>query len=105
RYRANIHRGTYDLSMKGSEKYETALHNIGAFIGADFDDLVRTMNATTALNLVALALPLKPGDEVVLSTLEHTSNLAPWALHVARKGIKLRLYQQGKLGLCLHERL
>jgi cysteine desulfurase/selenocysteine lyase len=99
RYRANIHRGTYDLSMKASEKYESALHNIGAFIGADFEELVVTMNATHALNLVALALPLKPGDEVVLSTLEHTSNLAPWALHVARKGIKLRFYHPGKLGV------
>jgi cysteine desulfurase / selenocysteine lyase len=99
RYRANIHRGTYDLSMQASEKYESALTNVARFIGADFDELVVTMNATAALNTVAQALPLKPGDEVLLSTLEHTSNLAPWALHVARKGIKLRFYHPGKLGV------
>jgi cysteine desulfurase/selenocysteine lyase len=98
RYRANVHRGTYDASMMASEQYEAALAKVARFIGADPEEVVFTSNATHALNLAALSLPLKAGDEIVLSTLEHTSNMAPWGLRALQADGTLRWYNPGPEG-------
>jgi cysteine desulfurase/selenocysteine lyase len=97
-YRANVHRGSYDASMVASERYEAALAKVAKFIGADPEEIVFTSNTTHSLNLAALSIPISPGDEIVLSTLEHTSNMAPWALRVLHAGAKLRWYNPGPEG-------
>lgn len=99
RYRANVHRGNYDASMVASEQYDAALGKVAGFIGADPEEVVFTSNATHALNLAALSLPLKAGDEIVLSTLEHTSNMAPWGLRALRAGATIRWYNPGPEGI------
>lgn len=95
RYRANIHRGSYDASLEASEHYEHALNTVARFIGATPEEIVFTTNATMAINTVALSLDFEPGDEVILTTLEHTSNMAPWARLAAKVGIKVRWYNAG----------
>lgn len=99
KYRANVHRGHYDLSMKASEKFEEAVATIAKFINAKPSEIVITTNCTHAINEVALTVDFQPGDEVVLSTLEHSSNMVPWARLEKKIGIKTRWYKPGKLGL------
>ena len=98
-YRANVHRGSYDASMMASEQYEAALAKVAGFIGADPEEIVFTSNTTHSLNLAALSLPLHAGDEIVLSTLEHTSNMAPWALRALQVGATVRWYNPGQEGI------
>jgi cysteine desulfurase/selenocysteine lyase len=98
KYRANIHRGTYDLSMRASEHYDAAVRATAAFIGADPREIAFTQNTTHAINLVALTLDFQPGDEVVLTSLEHTSNMAPWAMLAQKRGVGLRWYNAGRGG-------
>ena len=84
---ANIHRGVYALSEEATAAYEHAHDQVARFIHADFEEMVFTKNTTEALNLVAYAwglAHLHEGDEVVLTQLEHHSNLVPWQ-HIARR--------------------
>jgi cysteine desulfurase/selenocysteine lyase len=99
RYRANIHRGSYDASLEASEHYEHALNKVAGFIGAEPEEVVFTTNTTMAINMVALSLDFEPGDEIVLSTLEHTSNMAPWARLAAKAGVTIRWYNAGVEGV------
>lgn len=98
-HRANVHRGSYDLSLRASELYEKGLEKIATFIGADPAELVMTMNATAAINEVALTLQFKPGDEIVLSALEHTSNMVPWVNLQQKQGVVVRWYNPGRAGI------
>jgi len=98
-YRANVHRGSYDASLMATDQYEAALAKVAGFIGADPEEIVFTSNATHAINLAALSLPIKTGDEIVLSTLEHTSNMAPWVLKALEVGAVVRWYNPGAEGL------
>ncbi len=89
---ANIHRGAYALSGNATAAYEAARAKIAEFIGADSSrSIVFTKNATESINLVANCYEkfLRPGDTVLLSLLEHHSNIVPWQLLAERKGIKL----------------
>jgi cysteine desulfurase / selenocysteine lyase len=98
-YRANVHRGSYDASLMASEQYENARAKVAAFIGADPEEIVFTSNTTHSLNLAALSLPVRAGDEIVLSTLEHTSNMAPWVNVALRAGATVRWYNPGPEGV------
>jgi cysteine desulfurase / selenocysteine lyase len=98
RFRANIHRGTYDLSMRASERYDQAVRGVAEFLGAAPEEIVFTQNTTHAINLVAHTLDFEPGDEIVLSNLEHTSNMAPWVRLAERHGLVLRWYNAGRDG-------
>jgi cysteine desulfurase/selenocysteine lyase len=98
RFRANIHRGTYDLSMRASERFDEAVRAVAGFIGAAPEEIVFTQNTTHAINLVAHTLHFEPGDEIILSNLEHTSNLAPWVHLAKEKGLALRWYAAGRDG-------
>lgn len=97
---AAVHRGAHQLAEEATDAYEGARADIGRFVGADVDELVFTKNATEALNLVAFALgdprfgeyTLGPGDEVVISELEHHANLVPWQELCRRTGATLRWY-------------
>ncbi|MCY1656960.1 cysteine desulfurase [Dietzia sp. SL131] len=97
---AAVHRGAHQLAEEATDAYEGARADIARFVGADVDELVFTKNATEALNLVAFALgdqrfgeyAVGPGDEVVISELEHHANLVPWQELCRRTGATLRWY-------------
>jgi probable cysteine desulfurase len=99
KYRANIHRGTYDLSMRASQRYDDAVASAARFIGACPSEIAFTQNTTHAINLLARTLQFEPGDEIVLTSLEHTSNMAPWVRLADEKGLELRWYNAGRLGI------
>lgn len=79
-YNANVHRGIYTLSRQATEEYEKARMVIADFIGASFDEIIFTKGTTESLNLLASSLgkTLQEGDEIVLSEMEHHSNIVPW---------------------------
>jgi cysteine desulfurase/selenocysteine lyase len=90
---ANIHRGVYVLSEEATAAYEHAHDQVARFLHADFEEMVFTKNTTEALNLVAYAwglAHLHAGDEVVLTQLEHHSNLVPWQQIARRMGATVR---------------
>ena len=82
RYNANVHRGAYSLSVEASEMYENARAKIAKFINARFpEEIIFSKNATESLNLIAYSYgleKLKKDDEIVISIMEHHSNLVPW---------------------------
>jgi cysteine desulfurase/selenocysteine lyase len=92
---ANIHRGVHLLSEEMTAKYEEAREVVRSFIGAECrEEVVFTSGATMSLNLVALSYCekfLNEGDNVVVSHIEHHSNIVPWQLAVERKGAELRV--------------
>lgn len=117
RLNAAPHRGAHALSEEGTEAYESARGRIAAFVGARPDEVVFTKNATEAINLVAYAFTngsagggggagdrfaLGPGDEVLVTELEHHANLVPWQEACRRTGATLRwipVTDEGRLDL------
>jgi cysteine desulfurase/selenocysteine lyase len=96
---ANVHRGVHTLSQESTDAYETARSTVASFIGARHDDVVFTKNVTEALNLVAYSLgnpgspvQLGPGDEIVVTEMEHHSNLVPWQMLAQRTGATLKWF-------------
>jgi cysteine desulfurase / selenocysteine lyase len=91
---ANVHRGAHQLSARATDGFEAARGKVAAFIGAaSAREIVFTRNASEAINLVARSwgdANLGEGDEVLLSVMEHHSNLVPWQLLAARTGCVLR---------------
>ncbi|PZO50266.1 MAG: cysteine desulfurase [Phormidesmis priestleyi] len=91
---ANVHRGVHTLSARATEAYEGARDKIAAFIhAASRDEVIFTRNASEAINLVAYAWGwsnLERGDEIVLSVMEHHSNLVPWQMIAQRTGAVLK---------------
>lgn len=91
---ANVHRGVHKLSEEATEKYEAARKTVADFInGGDKHQIVFTRNATEAINLVAYCwgrANLKKGDEVLLTEMEHHSNLVPWQILAAETGAVLK---------------
>ncbi|MCY3018830.1 MAG: cysteine desulfurase [Planctomycetota bacterium] len=91
---ANVHRGLYALAERATEIYEGTRAKVAKFINAErTEELVWTKNATEALNLVAHGYGrkfLKAGDEIVVSLMEHHSNLVPWHLLAREKGCVIR---------------
>ncbi|MEQ8345575.1 MAG: cysteine desulfurase [Sneathiellaceae bacterium] len=91
---ANVHRGVYQLSQKATDLYEGARETVRAFLNAgSVEEIIFTGSATQSLNLVANAFGsmLERGDEVVISTMEHHSNIVPWQLLRERAGIVLKV--------------
>jgi cysteine desulfurase / selenocysteine lyase len=90
---ANVHRGVYTLSHRATEAYEGARDRIGAFINAaSRSEVVYTSGTTEAINLVAQSFcrpSLKPGDKVLITHLEHHSNIVPWQLVCEQTGAEL----------------
>jgi cysteine desulfurase/selenocysteine lyase len=91
---ANVHRGLHYLSNAATEAYEDAREAVRAFLNApSIDDVVFTRSSTEAINLVAASyggMVLQEGDEVILSILEHHSNIVPWNFHRERKGVVIK---------------
>ena len=103
---ANVHRGIHELSNRATDAYDHARQRVARFLGVeDAAELVWTRGTTEGLNLVAWAwgsANLKPGDEILLSVMDHHSNLVPWQLAAQRTGAKLRFLQmdgEGRLDL------
>lgn len=92
---ANVHRGVHYLSVQATELHEQARETVRRFINArSVSEIVFTCGTTEGLNLVASTFGdefLKPGDEVIVSTMEHHSNIVPWQLQAHKRGIKLRV--------------
>jgi len=91
---ANVHRGLHFLSNMATEKYEEAREIVRRFVNAEHtDEIIFTRNATEAVNLVAAsygAMAIGEGDEIVLSILEHHSNIVPWHFHREHKGAVIK---------------
>jgi cysteine desulfurase / selenocysteine lyase len=108
---ANVHRGTYRLSMAATEAYEEARRKVARFIGADEREIIFVRNATEALNLVAYAWGLrhlKTGDEILLTEMEHHANLVPWHLVAKYTGAVINavpVTSEGRLDLAAFETL
>ena len=91
---ANVHRGVHHLSQVATERMENARQTVQKFIGAEKShEIIFTRGTTESINLVSTSFgsTLKQGDEIIISTLEHHSNIVPWQLLAARNGIKLRI--------------
>lgn len=95
KYNANIHRGVHHLSGVMTEMYEEARERVRRFIGAEHrEEVIFTSGATASLNLVAYAWSekfLHEGDNIVVSEMEHHSNIVPWQLACERKGATLKV--------------
>ncbi len=93
-FNANVHRGVHALSARATEAYEAARDKVAAFVNAaSRDEIVYTRNASEAINLVAYAWAmntLQPGDEIILTVMEHHSNLVPWQIAAQRTGAVLK---------------
>jgi len=93
RYNANVHRGVYTLSEQATAAYENARATVAAFIHAPApEEVIFTRNTTEAINLVAHAWGrrnLGPGDAILVSELEHHSNLVPWHLLAEERGARI----------------
>ena len=93
KHNANPHRGAYSLSIEATEDYENGRDKIAKFINASREEVIVTKNASEALNLVAYSYGLdnlKDTDEIVLSIMEHHSNLVPWQYISRKTGAKLK---------------
>jgi cysteine desulfurase/selenocysteine lyase len=117
---AAVHRGAHTLAGEATELYEDARHTVAAFLAVNDNEIVFTSHATEALNLVAYALgnasigagaapyALRPGDEIVVTELEHHANLIPWQELAARTGATLRyvsVLDDGSLDLAAATRI
>ena len=89
---ANVHRGLHTLANETTEAYEGARRSVARFLNAGEDEIVFTKGGTEAINLVAssIGLSIEPGDEIVVSQMEHHSNIVPWHLLRERRGAVLR---------------
>jgi cysteine desulfurase/selenocysteine lyase len=91
---ANVHRGVHYLSAKATQRYEAARETVRRFLNARHpDEIVFTKNGTEAVNLVAasyLSPRIEPGDEIVLTAMEHHSNIVPWHFLRERQGAVLK---------------
>jgi cysteine desulfurase/selenocysteine lyase len=91
-HRASVHRGVYPLQVEATELFEGARERIARFVGWGVRETIFTRNVTEALNLVAYSwgtANLRPGDRVVITEMEHHSNLVPWQLLCERTGATL----------------
>lgn len=99
---ANVHRGVHFLSQRATELHEASRETVRRFINArSTNEIVFTRGTTESINLLAYSYGeacLKAGDEVLLSTMEHHSNIVPWQLLQARKGIVLKVIPMNDRG-------
>lgn len=109
---ANVHRGLHELSGVATEAYEAARETVRRFLNAgSVDEIVFTKGATEAINLVAGSWGnglLRPGDEIVLSEMEHHSNIVPWMMLRDRLGVSIKVIpiaDDGSLDMEAYDRL
>lgn len=105
---ANVHRGVHFLSQKATDLHEQSRETVRRFLNANsVNEIIFTRGTTESMNLVASCFSeafMQEGDEIIISTLEHHSNIVPWQLAQNRKGIKLRVIPITDEGnICLDE--
>ncbi len=104
---ANVHRGIHELSRRATIAYEDARVRVAKFVGAEGSELIWTRGTTEGINLVASAWGMdniSEGDEILLTTMEHHSNIVPWQILAGRTGAKLRYIEmdaEGRLDLSM----
>ncbi|MCZ6789188.1 MAG: cysteine desulfurase [Chloroflexi bacterium] len=102
RYNSNVHRGVHALSVEATDRYEEARQKVADFIHAPAaESIIFTRNTTEAINLVAYSWALKnlhPDDEIVLTEMEHHSNLVPWQMVAQQTGARLCFIPVGEHG-------
>lgn len=102
RYNSNVHRGVHFLSQQATEAYEVARKKIAGYINARHEhEIIFTKGTTNSINLVAASFGkkfLKSGDEVLISAMEHHSNIVPWQLICEEKGATLKVIPINELG-------
>ncbi len=100
-YNSNIHRGVHYLSGYATEAYEGARKTVAEFINADTDETIFTRGTTESINLVAFSFGeafLEAGDEIILSDMEHHSNIVPWQMVAQRKGASIKVFRSDMNG-------
>ncbi|MFQ6610222.1 MAG: aminotransferase class V-fold PLP-dependent enzyme [Fidelibacterota bacterium] len=101
-YNANVHRGLYRISERATKAYESVRDKVAEFIGAeDRRSIIFTKGTTESINLVAYSWArknLKPGDEILITEMEHHSNLVPWQLAAQSTGATLKFIPLGDSG-------
>jgi cysteine desulfurase/selenocysteine lyase len=108
---ANVHRSGHTLAKCSSNQFESARERISKFIGATQDEIIFTRGATESINLCAQAYVkqlLNPGDEIILTMLEHHSNIVPWQVIAGEKSARLRVApvdHTGQIDLAEYTRL
>ena len=106
---ANVHRALYDLGSKATERFENARYKVGKFINSNqTKEIIFTSGATESINLLAHSIgdTLMPGDEILLSGMEHHSNIVPWQIIAKSTGAKLSyipINKKGELDLTNHQ--
>ncbi|MBQ3827295.1 MAG: cysteine desulfurase [Prevotella sp.] len=104
---ANVHRGVHYLSQRATDLHEAAREKVRAFIHAGkTEEIIFTRGTTESLNLVASSFCdafMKEGDEVIVSTMEHHSNIVPWQLQASKKGIVLKVIPMNETGELLQD--
>ncbi len=105
---ANPLRGFYNLGIEATKAYEDARHTVASFINAKDNEIVFTRNTTESINLIMYSYArnvLKPGDEIVISILEHHSNLVPWQQVATMTGATLSYLYSDKEGIISEEEI
>ena len=89
---ANVHRALYSLGSEATERFENSRKKVANFIGAGSKEIIFTSGTTESINLLARSLgnTLKPGDEILISEMEHHSNIVPWQMAAQRTGAILK---------------
>lgn len=110
RHHANVHRSIHTLGEEATEMYEAARDRVASFIGGAREEVVFTRGTTDGLNIVAEALAptLRAGDEIVVTDMEHHSNLVPWIIAARGRGVAIRsvpIIEDGLLDLDALDRL
>lgn len=105
---ANPLRGFYNLGIEATKAYEDARHTVASFINAKDKEIVFTRNTTESINLIMYSYArnvLKPGDEILISILEHHSNLVPWQQVATMTGATLKYLYSDKEGIISEEEI
>ena len=107
---ANVHRGLHTLANETTEAYEAARGKVAALLGAEPTEIVWTKGGTEAINLVAAGIgaTIQPGDEILLTEMEHHANIVPWHFLRERKGAVLKfapIFDDGRLDVAAFKAL
>lgn len=112
RHNANVHRGVHSLSQLATTRYEHARENVRRFLNAEHaHEILFTRGTTDGINLVAASFGeafVKPGDEIIISAMEHHANIVPWQMMCERRDAHLRVIDitpEGELDLESYQRL
>ena len=99
---ANVHRGVHYLSQQATDLHEEARETVRRFLNArNTSEIIFTRGTTESANLIVSSFSdafMEEGDEVIISTMEHHSNIVPWQLQAAKKGIAIKVIPMNEIG-------